>query len=64
MIDVLKNEHPCWVVLSPMLGSEVRAAHQGKVEGYSTAIANLEAMRIFHKTVELTDPTFEPENDQ
>lgn len=62
MMDTLKNEHPAWMVFNPTtVNNDMRAAHQGKVEGYTLAIANLEAMRTYKRTVELEAPTFEPE---
>lgn len=60
MLDVLKNESPAHWGLPRLSGTEQRAGVQALVEGYQLALANLEAMAVFRKTVELDEPTFEP----
>lgn len=61
MMDTLRNEHPAWGVLNPASNNEIRAARQALCEGYTLAIANLEAMKSLKKIVELEQPTFEQE---
>ena len=61
MIQVLQNEHPAYAVFPPDARADMRMAHQAKCEGYTMALSNLKAMRVFEKAVELEQPTFEPE---
>lgn len=63
MMQVLNNEHPAYTVFNPEVRADVRMAHQAKCEGYTLAISNLKAMRVFSERVELEQPTFEPEEN-
>lgn len=58
-LQCLINEHPAFYSLPVDASIESRAAYQAKCEGYSMAIANLEAMSQKRKIVELDQPTFE-----
>lgn len=60
MVQVLKNEHPGHVVLPKNFPSELRSAHQSQCEGYTMALANLEAMATLREIADLGEPTFEP----
>lgn len=59
MLDVLKNEHPHTFVRWDDAPIEMRAVMQARSEGYSLAIANLEAMGAFQKKQEPLEPTYE-----
>ena len=61
MMQVLNNDHPAYTVFAPDIRADMRMAHQAKCEGYTLAISNLKAMRVFEKAVELEQPSFEPE---
>lgn len=60
-LQVLKNEHLGQVVYGPNMPLELRALHQARCEGYTMAIANLEAMATFKEIVQLPEPDFKPE---
>lgn len=60
MIAVLHNEHPAFVV-SETESMELRAVMQARCEGYTMALANLEALGQFNKLAEIPEATFEPE---
>lgn len=61
LIDVMENSHPAFSVLPPNSHPEVRAAHQAKCEGYTMALANLEAMAVEVNRTTI-EPTFDPSN--
>jgi hypothetical protein len=63
MLDVLRNEHPGWLVLSESVPPEVRAVIQARAEGYTMALANLEAMGVFRESPEQIVATFEAEEE-
>lgn len=61
MLDVLRNEHPCMVVMSTGTNPNDRIVAQARGEGYTMALANLEAMGDFQQITEMPEPTFETE---
>ena len=60
MIAVLHNEHPAFIY-SDVGSLEERAVLQARSEGYTMALANLEALGHFRKLKAAPDSTFEPE---
>lgn len=48
-VNVLRNEHPAWSVMSPDVPEHVRAAQQAKCEGYTMCLANLLAMGVHER---------------
>lgn len=64
MLDVLRNSHPAYQVFNPLSSVEVRAAHQAKCEGYTLALANLEAMGRPLDFPQTLEPTFESEKPE
>lgn len=61
MLDVVRNENPINYVLPFGTSSNDRAAMQCRAEGYSMAIANLEAMGQSESTPEPLTADFAPE---
>jgi hypothetical protein len=61
MLDVLRNEHPCMTVLPMGMTPTDRMAVQCRAEGYTMALANLEAMTELQETIDMPNPSFEPE---
>jgi hypothetical protein len=61
MLDVLRNEHPCMMVLPIGASPTDRIAAQCRAEGYTMALANFEAMADFQEMKSMPEPTFEPE---
>lgn len=61
MMDVLRNEHPAFIVLNPDVRLDARAAFQMRCEGYTMALANLEALGLFKRPAEVLESSFEPE---
>jgi hypothetical protein len=61
MIQVLQNEHPGWQVLHPLSPEIARACQQSRIEGYTMALANLEALCRFNEPQQQLDATFESE---
>ncbi len=64
MMQVLENEHPAWSMLNPTVSRDIRADRQALIEGYTLAISNLKAMRVFREKVELAAPSYEEEELQ
>jgi len=64
MLDVLRNEHPCLFVLPMGASPTDRMAVQCRAEGYTMALANLEAMTDFQELATMPEPTFEPEEQR
>lgn len=65
MLSVLRNEHPALVVEDHHNWSlEMRAILQARAEGYSMALANLEAMGKHRAISQLPEATFEPEDEK
>lgn len=64
MLQVMANEHPAYTVFAPDIRSDMRMAHQAKCEGYTLALANLESMTSLKKLVEMSQPTYEPEEKE
>lgn len=65
MMAVLRNEHPAFLVAGHDACSlEGRAILQARAEGYSMAIANLEAMGRHQLIKPVPEATFEPEEEQ
>ena len=60
MIAVLHNEHPAFIY-SDAGSLEDRAILQARSEGYTMALANLEALGQFKQLKGTPDSTFEPE---
>lgn len=61
MLDVAHNENPSNFVLPFGTTPQDRAAQQCRSEGYTMALANLEAMGQSRNIPETVEPTFEPE---
>ena len=64
MLDVVRNEHPGFNVLPDDAPPQARIAHQCRAEGYTMAIANLEAMSRFEQQRQNVEATFEEEEAQ
>ncbi len=62
VMDVMHNEHPANAVLPFDAPMEIRAYHQARCEGYTIALANLEAMAVFEQPHKPLEPTFQDEN--
>jgi hypothetical protein len=60
MVAVLHNEHPAFVY-SDVGSLEDRAILQARSEGYTLALANLEALGQFQKLKNTPESSFEPE---
>jgi len=60
MIDVLENEHPASIVLMDNTSLETRAIWQARCEGYTMALANIDAMTVYNKPTESLEATFDP----
>lgn len=61
MLDVLKNEHPGISRVLPNNDIATRAIMQAQAEGYTMALANLEALGRFQEMPEPLEATFEAE---
>lgn len=61
MVSVLHTEHPAFVVIDPGTNLQDRAVHQARCEGYTLALANLEALARHQKMTYLPEPDFLPE---
>lgn len=61
MVSVLHNEHPAFVVIDPRTPLDDRAIFQARCEGYTMALANLEAMASHQPTKDVLEPEFAPE---
>lgn len=61
MLDVLRNEHPGTATVIADLALDKRAILQAQAEGYTMALANLEALGRFEQSAEPLEPTFEAE---
>ena len=62
ILQVLYNSSPAWEVLQ---GADIvtRAVQQARIEGYTMALANMEAMGIHQKIADPIEATWEPEDD-
>jgi hypothetical protein len=60
ILDVLDREHPANIVLPDTSHLETRAIWQARCEGYTMAIANIEAMGTLKKEKINLEATFEP----
>lgn len=60
MVQVLYNSSPAWEVLT-LARPEDRVAQQCKIEGYTMALANLEALAKHQKMTMPVEATWEPE---
>lgn len=58
MVSVLHNEHPAFVVIDPGTSLQDRAVYQARCEGYTLALANLEALARHQKISELPESEF------
>lgn len=61
MISVLHNEHPAFVVIDPGTSLQDRAVYQARCEGYTLALANLEALARHQRMLEAPEAEFAPE---
>jgi len=61
MLDVLRNEHPGQKVYADDCNANIRLVAQARAEGYTMALANLEALGKFQASEVSHEPTFEPE---
>jgi len=61
VLDVLRNEHPSNLMLPDGCSLDIRAVFQARGEGYTLALANLEALAKFEPVHEPLEATFEPE---
>ena len=62
-IDMLRNSHPGWLVMHPGMTLESRALQQARAEGYTMAIANLEAIGNVAETPKHLETTYEEEKE-
>jgi len=60
-ISVLNNEHPAFVVIDPGTSLQDRAVYQARCEGYTLALANLEALARHQKITEMPEADFATE---
>ena len=58
MLDVLVNEHVNQRCYADDCAAHVRVVAQARIEGYTTCLANLEALGKFIPKVELGEETF------
>jgi len=63
MIQVLYNSSPAWEVMINA-STEQRAIQQARIEGYTMALANLEAMAVHEKIHVPVEATWEPDEQQ
>lgn len=63
-LDVLQNEHPANAILPDGCSLDIRAVFQARGEGYTLALANLEALAKFESVSEPLEATFEAETEQ
>lgn len=61
MISVLHNEHPAFVVIDAGTSLQDRAVYQARCEGYTLALANLEALARHQKMHNSPESEFAPE---
>ena len=61
MVSVLHNEHPAFVVIDPGTSLQDRAVYQARCEGYTLALANLEALARHRKMIDSPESEFAPE---
>ena len=61
MLSVLHNEHPAFVVCDAGTSLQDRAVYQARCEGYTLALANLEALAIHQPEVNMPEAEFAPE---
>jgi len=61
MVAVLQNEHPAFIALPEEVELHERAIVQARSEGYTMALANLEALGQFKKPTVMPEATFEAE---
>ena len=63
MLDVLRNEHPANTMTfdAPL---DQRAVLQARSEGYTMALANLEALGVFQQQHEEMEATYEQPQEQ
>lgn len=61
MMDVAQNEHPAFQVLPWDASPDARASQQARGEGYTIALANLEAMAQYKAMHEPVEAEFAPE---
>lgn len=58
---VMNNEHPAFVVIDPRTPLEDRAIFQARCEGYTMALANMEALAMHQPMKDALEPDFAPE---
>jgi hypothetical protein len=61
MMSVLRNEHPVNLVADIGTTLQDRAVLQARSEGYTMALANIEAMAIYNKPTEMPEAEFAEE---
>lgn len=61
-LDVLKNEHPSNFIVADDAMPHVRMAFQGRSEGYTLALANLDKLAKFQQFQQPPEPDFNPSN--
>lgn len=61
MVSVLHNEHPAFIVIDPGTSLQDRAVYQARCEGYTLALANLEALARHQKMTNIPESEFAPE---
>lgn len=61
MLDCVRNEHPGQRVFAHQCSPNDRVVAQAQCEGYTMCLANFEALGKFQKQIEMSEPTFEPE---
>ena len=60
-VSVLHNEHPAFVVIDLGTSLQDRAVYQARCEGYTLALANLEALSVHQKLHDAPEAEFAPE---
>jgi hypothetical protein len=63
-MDVLRNEHPAFNVLADEASVPAQIAQQRRGEGYTMALANLEALAMYQPMTPPLEATFEPEQTE
>jgi hypothetical protein len=63
-LDVLRNEHPAFNVLADDASVSAQVTQQRRGEGYTMALANLEALAMYQPITPPLEATFEPEQEQ
>ena len=63
MMDVLRNEHPGYIVMDISCAEHERAIMQARCEGYTMALSNIESMPVFEKPKQEIPVEFAEDNE-